>query len=175
MLFRSAILSCTSTYPTPFTDIHLNTIQTYKSRFRNHRIGYSGHETGYIPTLGAVAKGATIIERHITLDKNMRGSDHRGSLEPHELMEMVTAIRILEQSMGSPEKRIRASEKPFMEKLTKSYCTTTMIPRGTVITEDMITTKHPGTGIIPIRTIIGYRVIDDIPADTIIMPSDLMK
>lgn len=170
-----SILSCTSTYPTPLEDIHLNTIDLYKSEFPYHPIGYSGHELGFLPTLGAVAKGAEIVERHITLSKDMRGSDHKASLEPDEFGEMVRQIRQLEIMLGNHDKCIRTSELPFKSKLTKSVCSRGPILANQILEEEMLTMKHPGTGIsgLDYYHILGSRSTKHIPADTIINYEDI--
>lgn len=170
-----SILSCTSTYPTPLEDIHLNNIDLFKKEFPLHTIGYSGHEVGFLPTLGAVAKGAEIIERHITLSKTMRGSDHKGSLEPSEFADMVTQIRQMEACLGSSEKNIRTSELPFKSKLTKSVCARVPILKNQVLQKNMLTMKHPGTGIsgLEYNHILGYVATRDIPEDTILTRDDI--
>lgn len=168
-----SILSCTSSYPSEYTDIHLNVIETYKHLFPTHTIGYSGHEIGFIPTLGAIVKGALIIERHITLDKTMRGSDHCGSVEPSEFKEMVDSIYILNQSLGSHTKEIRNSEHSVICKLTKSLCTTRFLQKGHVLSKDDFTCKHSvhERGISPMdyENCIGKTVLVDLNEDTIIM------
>ena len=138
-----AFLSCTSTYPTPSDDVNLRVVQTYLDRF-DCVIGYSGHELGFIPTIGAVTLGARIVERHITLDRTMRGSDHIGSLDPRQLEQVVFGIRELEKSLGDGVKEVRESEKPFMEKLTKSVVLKRDVKKGEVLGEDNLCMKHPG-------------------------------
>ena len=105
------------------SDVNLNVIDVYQKSFPDIHIGYSGHELGYVPTLGAVAKGAKVIERHFTLDKTMKGSDHACSLNPAEFAEMVQSIRILEKSMGVPGKTFLPCEKACFSKLGKSVVT----------------------------------------------------
>ncbi|MGM7693021.1 N-acetylneuraminate synthase family protein [Staphylococcus saprophyticus] len=112
----SAILACTSTYPTKTEETNISRIDTLKDNF-DIAIGYSGHEKGYIPTIGAVAKGAVVIERHITLSRKMWGSDQHSSLEPDELKEMISAIREMELALGDGKIHIFDSEKPIKEKL----------------------------------------------------------
>jgi sialic acid synthase SpsE/SAM-dependent methyltransferase len=171
-----AILICTSTYPCPFEDIHLNNLETFRHEFPNKVIGYSGHEKGFIPTLAAVSKGAKIVERHVTLDKTMRGSDHKGSIEPNELKELIDAIHIIEQSLGTHVKEIRNSEIKGMEKLTKSLCSNKNMKKGHILSIDDIIVKHPGTGISPIRLdkIIGTKLNCDINVDTILKEEHLL-
>lgn len=172
---KIAILSCCSTYPSPYEDINLNTIETLMCTFPNYNIGYSGHEIGYIPSLVAVGKNVTIIERHITLDRNSKGSDHSASLEPNELKELCDYVKIAYISLGSYRKRIRPSEKKYQAKLCKSLCSTRDLKEGERITEDMITVKHPATGISPMRykEILGLRLLRNVPKDTILTDWDL--
>lgn len=145
------LLSCTSSYPAPPKDIHLNVLKTYQTIFDKCVIGYSGHKHGIMITYGAVAMGAKVIERHVTLDKNMRGSDHICSLNENELKELISNIRTFEVAKGGYEKKIRESERKVMAKLTKSIVSSTNIKKDDVITRNMLTVKHPGTGISPMN------------------------
>ena len=113
-----ALLHTCSAYPAPYNELNLNIITTLKQIF-NIPIGYSGHEYNYIPTIAAVALGASIIERHITLDKGMWGTDQSSSLESSELEQMVKNIRLVEKCMGSYIKQITESEKTVIERLRK--------------------------------------------------------
>lgn len=170
-----AMLICTSTYPSPVEDLHLKNLELYRREFPGKVIGYSGHEFGYVPTIAAVAKGAKIVERHITMDRNMRGSDHQGSLEPEEFKECIAAIRTVEQALGTKVKEIRESERPFITKLSKSLCTARDLSAGHVLSDEDLVTKHPGTGISPMRYdhVLGSKLTRDIPADTILTFEDL--
>jgi N-acetylneuraminate synthase len=111
-----ALLHCTSTYPCPLNEINLRMIPTLRERY-SVPVGYSGHETGLVPTWAAVALGSTIVERHITLDRSMWGSDQAASVEPGGLMRMVKGIREIEASIGNGQKRVYESEKPIRDKL----------------------------------------------------------
>lgn len=113
-----ALLACTSTYPTLAEEINLNRIETLRNKF-DIGVGYSGHESGFWPTLAAVAKGAALVERHITLSKDMWGSDQSASLEPAELNKMVEAIRCIEDSLGDGEIRVIDREIPVLKKLRR--------------------------------------------------------
>lgn len=170
-----AILSCTSTYPTPMEDVNLNVIKSYLECFPHTVIGYSGHELGYIPTIAAVALGARIVERHITMDRTMRGSDHIASLDPEQLDVVVKGIRDLEKALGSNVKRIRESEKPFMEKLCKSVVLAKDVKAGEVLDEKNLSVKHPGTGISPLMwdSLIGKRVIVELKKDQLLLEKHL--
>ncbi|XP_066141140.1 sialic acid synthase [Euwallacea fornicatus] len=115
-----ALLHCISAYPTPCKDVNLKVIPEFQALFPDVPIGYSGHELGIYVTVTAVALGAKIIERHITLDKNMKGTDHKCSLEPNEFKTMVAIIRDVEVALGQPLKQIQPSEIPCFKKLGKS-------------------------------------------------------
>ena len=170
-----AILQCTSTYPSAFSEVHLNVLQTFMKEFPDTVIGYSGHEQGIAIPPAAVALGAKIIERHFTLDRTMKGGDHAASLEPQGFAKMVRDIRHIEEAMGSTEKKIQESEAPVFRKLAKSIVSTVDINSGDSITADMLTTKGPGTGISPMRLndLIGKISKIDIPADQVIMEEDI--
>ncbi|CAG9836850.1 unnamed protein product [Diabrotica balteata] len=125
-----ALLHCVSSYPTPVDDINLSVINLYKEHFSDVFIGYSGHELGTHITAAAVALGAKIIERHITLDKNQKGSDHSCSLNPTELQILIHNIRSIELAMGVPIKKLQESEKACYEKLGKSLVYRTNLQKG---------------------------------------------
>ncbi len=114
-----AVLHCVSTYPTPTSELNLNVIKTFQSKYPNIIIGYSGHETGLSTTYAAVALGAKIIERHITLDRSMWGTDHSASIEPHGLKTLVSNIRDIESAMGDGIKVVTPGEIPIREKLRR--------------------------------------------------------
>ena len=114
-----AVLHCVSTYPTPTNELNLNVIKTFQSKYPNLIIGYSGHETGLSTTYAAVAMGAKIIERHITLDRSMWGTDHSASIEPHGLKTLVSNIRDIESALGDGIKAVTPGEVPIREKLRR--------------------------------------------------------
>ncbi|XP_057700579.1 sialic acid synthase-like isoform X2 [Corythoichthys intestinalis] len=109
-------LQCTSTYPLDPEDVHLRVITEFQKEFPDIPIGYSGHEPGISISVAAVALGAKVVERHVTLDKTWRGSDHAGSLEPTELAEMIHSIRLVEKALGSGLKKRLPCEEPFHRK-----------------------------------------------------------
>ena len=112
------LVHCNSTYPTPIENSNLNVINTLRNRYGGgHKVGFSGHETGYIATLGAVAMGVSSVERHITLDKNMYGSDQKVSLEPQELIQLLKNIRLMEKALGNGKKEITPEEMIIRKKL----------------------------------------------------------
>ena len=114
-----AVLQCVSTYPTMPHELNLNVIKAYQKKYPNLIIGYSGHETGLSTTYAAVALGAKIIERHITLDRSMWGTDHSASVEPHGLKTLVNNIRDIEAAMGDGIKVVTKEEIPIREKLRR--------------------------------------------------------
>lgn len=115
---RLVLMHCTSSYPCATDELNLRMITTLCNRFEVP-VGYSGHESGIVPTVAAVAVGACVVERHITLDKTMWGSDHAASLEPRELTRLVNDIRTVETALGTGEKQVYASEIPAMKKLRR--------------------------------------------------------
>ncbi|KAK5650979.1 hypothetical protein RI129_002008 [Pyrocoelia pectoralis] len=127
---RFCLLHCVSAYPAPLEDINLNVIKLYEEKFPDIIIGYSGHEIGIDISVAAVALGAKVIERHITLNHNQKGSDHICSLEPCEFKLLVQKIRTLEIAMGNPIKELRPSEVPFSNKFTKSIVLAHAVRKG---------------------------------------------
>jgi sialic acid synthase len=170
-----AVLQCTSTYPTVFEEINLNVIATYKKEFPNTVIGYSGHEKGIAIPPVAVGLGASIIERHFTLDRTMKGGDHAASLEPAGFEKMVRDIRHTESAMGISEKKVQDSELPIFMKLAKSIVSAVEIKEGTLITAEMLTTKGPGSGISPTKMnqVIGKKVTKTIAVDLVMNDEDI--
>ncbi|KAG8454950.1 hypothetical protein GDO86_001245 [Hymenochirus boettgeri] len=134
-------LQCTSAYPLLPEDVNLRVIKEFQSVFPDIPVGYSGHETGIAITVAAVAMGAKVVERHVTLDKTWKGSDHQASLEPKELTELVKSIRLVEKAMGSSVKRLMPCELACQNKLGKSVVAKVKIPAGTVLTLNMLTVK----------------------------------
>jgi N,N'-diacetyllegionaminate synthase len=150
------ILHANTMYPTPMNDVNLKAMQTIKNKF-DIAIGYSDHTLGIEVSIAAVAMGATIIEKHFTLDKNLDGPDHKASLDPDELRSMVSAIRNIEQASGDGVKALTKSEKPNVDIARKSIVAKTKIKKGEIFSEKNLTTKRPGTGISPMKwySIIG--------------------
>lgn len=149
-LWRSDIilLHCNTQYPTPFADVNLRAMATIRDTF-GVEVGYSDHTPGIEVPIAAVAMGATVIEKHFTLDRNMEGPDHKASLEPDELKAMVEAIRNVELAMGQSSKHSTASESPNKEVARKSIVAARDITAGEIFTEENITVKRPGNGISP--------------------------
>ncbi|XP_064415048.1 sialic acid synthase [Latimeria chalumnae] len=162
------ILQCTSAYPLEPEDVNLRIITEYQKEFPDIPIGYSGHESGIAITVGAVALGAKVVERHITLDKTWKGTDHKASLELNELAELVCSIRTVERAMGSPIKRMLPCEIPCHNKLGKSVVAKVAICTGTVLTADMFTVKVADPkGIAPedLFQLVGKKATADIGED----------
>ena len=164
------VLHCNTEYPTPIEDANLKAMLTIKAAFPGVNIGYSDHTLGIEIPVAAVAMGATIIEKHFTLDKNMEGPDHKASLEPNELKAMVHAIRNVEKALGSGIKKPSHSElknKPIARKSIVAACD---ISKGEPFTEKNLTVKRPGTGISPMRwdEVIGQVAQKDYAEDELI-------
>ncbi|OXM83053.1 N-acetylneuraminate synthase [Paenibacillus rigui] len=145
---RVTLLHCTTEYPAPFKDINLRMMDTLSSAFQLP-VGYSDHSEGIAISIAAAARGASMIEKHFTLDRSLPGPDHKSSLEPIELKEMVRMIRQVEASLGSYVKMPAPSERTNMDAVRKSIVAATSIPKGEKFTEHNMTVKRPGTGISP--------------------------
>jgi sialic acid synthase SpsE/sugar phosphate isomerase/epimerase/CBS domain-containing protein len=179
-LLRSAgaqfcLLHVNSTYPTPYKDVNLNYI-TRLATVGGCPVGYSGHERGWTVPLAAVALGACVVEKHITVDRGMEGNDHKVSLMPDELADMVRAIRAVEESMGSGEDRVMTQgEMMNREILAKSLYAARDITAGTIVTDDMLLVQSPGQGIQPNRRseLVGRKAVRDVSEGTPFFPSDL--
>ena len=144
------ILHCNTEYPTPMEDVNLRAMLTLQDKL-GVKVGYSDHTTGVeIPT-AAVALGATVIEKHFTLDRNQPGPDHAASLEPDELKSMVSAIRNIERAMGDGIKKPSPSEVKNLPIARRSIVAATTIQKGESFTEDNLAVKRPGTGISPMQ------------------------
>ncbi len=145
-----SILHCTTAYPVPLEEVNLNAISKLRESL-NTNIGYSDHTLGIEVSIAAVGMGATIIEKHLTLDKNMPGPDHKASLEPHEFRDMVTAIRNIELAKGDGIKKATKTEIENMKVIRKSIVASRKIKKGELFNEDNLTTKRPGTGVSPMN------------------------
>lgn len=163
------LLHCNTEYPTPFADVNLRAMETMRRAF-GVEVGYSDHTRGIEVPIAAVALGATIIEKHFTLDRNMEGPDHKASLEPDELAAMVSAIRNIEQALGSGEKTASPSEQKNIAVARKSIVAKRAIKAGERLTEDNLTVKRPGSGVSPMRwrDVLGTAAIRDFEEDEMI-------
>lgn len=167
---RLVILHCVSIYPTPDDKLDLAVLPVMRRRYHPLPIGYSGHETDYLPTLAAVTYGACVVERHFTLDKTMVGPDHKLSLTPEEMANALRDIKRIETMLGQAIKDVDADEYKTRSKHSTSLVAKVKIPTGTRITQEMITVKSPGTGLKPnmVHKIVGKTAQKDIAEDTLI-------
>ncbi|MFA4955701.1 MAG: N-acetylneuraminate synthase [Candidatus Methanoperedens sp.] len=163
------LLHCTSNYPVRIEDCNLRAMKTMAEAF-NVPVGYSDHTPCIVVSVAAAAMGACVIEKHFTLDKNLPGPDHKASLEPNELKEMVRDIRIVEKALGLTMKSPVASELEMRDVVRRSIVAKVEIPRGIIITEDFLAFKRPGIGIAPkhIGLLIGKTANQNIHKDEII-------
>ena len=168
------ILHCTSSYPAPAESVNLRAMQVMYEAFRVP-VGYSDHTEGTDVALAAVALGACVLEKHFTLDRTLPGPDHRASLEPEELAAMVRSIRIVESALGDSRKRATSVEQDVKNVARRSIVARRTIADGTVITQDLLAFKRPGTGIPPseYKKLIGRRAVRTIASDTLIKLEDL--
>lgn len=164
-----SLLHCNTEYPTPYEDVNLRAMLTLKEKF-GVRVGYSDHTQGIEVPIAAVALGAEIIEKHFTLDHNMDGPDHKASLEPDELKQMVDGIRKTEKALGNGIKTASPSEKKNIQIARKSIVARRNIEKGEILTEENLAVKRPGNGISPMRwyEVIGTKAIRDFSEDEMI-------
>ncbi len=163
------LLQCNTQYPTPYEDVNLNAILTLKNQF-NLAVGYSDHTLGIEVPIAATAMGASVIEKHFTLDKKMEGPDQKISLEPDELIKMVRCVRNVEKSFGDGKKEPSVSERENINIVRKSIVATKNIKRGETLTEENLTTKRPGNGISPMewKHVLGQKAIRNFVADELL-------
>lgn len=170
------LLHCTTDYPVDFDDVNLRSMITMKNAF-HLPVGYSDHTMGIEIAIGAAALGAAVIEKHFTLDRRMDGPDHKASLEPGELQEMVSAIRNLEKAMGDGIKRPTEDELAMRHLVRKSLVTLHDIKAGTQLSPEMFTMKRPGDGIQPedLEKVCGMILLNDISEDETLTWDHLRK
>jgi N,N'-diacetyllegionaminate synthase len=163
------VLHANTMYPTPMEDVNLNAMLTIQKEF-GVAVGYSDHTLGIEVDIAAVAMGASCIEKHFTLDTTMDGPDHKASLEPEELKEMVGSIRNIEKALGSSEKKPSQSESVNIDIARKSIISKTDINKGDILDENNLCVKRPGNGISPMRwnEVIGTIAIKDYKKNTLI-------
>ncbi len=166
---RITLLHCTTQYPTPYADVNLMAMCTLRDK-TGLEVGYSDHTRGIEVPIAAVAMGATVIEKHFTLDRNMHGPDHKASLEPEELKKMVEAIRHIELAMGDGEKVPTEAEKENSVVARKSIVAAKDIKKGEILSEHNLTTKRPGSGINPMMwpQVMGTKAVKDFEKDELI-------
>jgi N,N'-diacetyllegionaminate synthase len=163
------VLHCTTEYPTSMADVNLRAMQSIHHAF-GVEVGYSDHTLGIEVAVAAVALGASVIEKHFTLDRNLPGPDHKASLEPSELKAMVSAIRNIELALGDGIKRLSASEAKNKPIARKSLVAIQSIKAGELFTEQNITAKRPGSGISPMHwdEVVGKKALRDFGIDALI-------
>lgn len=166
---KLTVLHCTTEYPTPMVEVNLRAMQSLRAAF-GVDVGYSDHTRGIEVGIAAVALGASVIEKHFTLDRTLPGPDHQASLEPAELSAMVAAIRNIESALGDGNKRLMPSEARNKLIARKSLVASRAIKAGEIFTAENLTTKRPGTGISPMRwdEFLGNKAQRDYAADELI-------
>lgn len=171
---RFILLHCSSTYPAPWDKLNLRFMETLKKDF-GVLVGYSGHELGISISIVAAALGAAVIERHITLDRAMKGPDHAASLEPQDFKRLVRDIRYTEKALGDGNKYMSRGEILNREVLGKSLVASKPIKKGETITRKMLTAKSPGKGLSPqfIDQLVGKKAKHDFQKDDLFLESDL--
>ena len=169
------VLHCTTQYPAPIKDVNLRAMLAIKEAFKVN-VGYSDHTQGIEVPIAACTLGATVIEKHFTLDRNMKGPDHKASLEPGELKTMIRAIRNIERALGNGIKKPTKTEEKIKKVVRKSIVAKVDIARGKKITNNILEIKRPGTGIEPkyFNKIIGKEAKRDIKKDTLVKFKDLI-
>ncbi|MBA7616559.1 N,N'-diacetyllegionaminic acid synthase [subsurface metagenome] len=162
------LLHCVSNYPARIEDVNLRAMETLKQVFKLP-VGFSDHTLGITVPIVAAALGACVIEKHFTLDRNLPGPDHKASLEPNELKEMVKTIKDVERALGDGIKRPTKEGIKIKKVARKSIVAKVNIPKGTIITKWMLAIKRPGTGLMPkyINKVIGKKARSDIKRDEI--------
>lgn len=170
------ILQCTTEYPTPDSDVNLLTLKTLKDTFKV-QVGFSDHSIGITMPIAATALGASIIEKHFTLDKEMEGPDHRASLDPLELSEMVKSIRRVELGLGSSVKTLAPCEIKNKSIARKSLVAKKNIIQGELFTEENLTAKRPGHGMPPLfwESLIGKKAKLSYRQDELLQESELER
>jgi N,N'-diacetyllegionaminate synthase len=166
---RVTLLHCTTEYPAPDDEVNLRAMATMRDRFGT-AVGYSDHTTGIAIAIAAVALGASVIEKHVTLDRDLPGPDHRASLEPAELAAMVAGIRAVEAALGDGIKQPTPSELRNRPIARKSLVAARPIRAGEPFSPDNLDTKRPGTGLSPMLwdELIGRPATRDYAADELI-------
>jgi len=161
------LLQCVALYPTPMDQVNLRAMDTLRDAFQVP-VGFSDHTLGLTAAIAAAARGACVIEKHFTLDRRLKGPDHKFALEPNELEAMVRAIREVEACLGYPEKKPTRGEEAKLHLSRRSVIAAVDIPRGCTITREMLVTKRPGFGIPPkfLDVVVGRQARVDIPRDT---------
>lgn len=163
------LLHCTTQYPTPMEDVNLLAMRTVSQNF-GHPAGYSDHTLGIEVPIAAATLGAEVIEKHFTLDRNMEGPDHKASLEPSELAEMVKSIRNIEKALGHGVKEVKESERANITAARRSIVAARDIKKGEIIKDEDLRAKRPATGLSPMMwdKVIGTKAVRDFAKDELI-------
>ncbi|MBX3228119.1 MAG: N-acetylneuraminate synthase [Labilithrix sp.] len=166
LVSRVSLLHCTTEYPAPIEETNLRAIETLARAF-GLPVGYSDHTDGLVASIAAVALGASIIEKHFTTDKALPGPDHRASLAPAELGELVRSIRAVELALGDTRKRVGSAERRNVDAARRSIVARVPIAAGTRFVADMLAMKRPGGGLSPMRVeeLIGHIATRDYAVD----------
>ncbi|MCE5268680.1 MAG: N-acetylneuraminate synthase family protein [Planctomycetaceae bacterium] len=167
------LLQCTSSYPTPYEDVNIRVMHTLRKEF-DVLTGMSDHTIGIMVPVVAAALGAVVVEKHVTLGRHLKGTDHACSLEPDGLRRVVRDIRNMEMALGTGEKIVPTSIVGAKAKLCRSLVSNRSIPRGTVLTEDMLCLKSPGTGLAwrERNKLLGKRARRDVPENVLLVSED---
>ncbi|MDO5394531.1 MAG: N-acetylneuraminate synthase [Bacteroidales bacterium] len=163
------LLHCTTQYPAPYESVNLRAMDALRE-LGCGGVGYSDHTEGIEVSIAAAALGACVIEKHFTLDRSLPGPDHKASLEPDELKQLVNDVRHIEKAMGNGKKAVAEAERGNIDIARKSIVAARNIKSGEILTEDNITVKRPGNGISPMLwdKVIGTRAVSDFEADALI-------
>jgi sialic acid synthase len=170
---KVVLLQCTSSYPTPYNEVNIRAMRTLRERF-NVLVGMSDHTVGIMVPVVAAAYGAVAVEKHVTLARHMKGTDHACSLEPDGLRRVVRDIRHMEEALGDGVKRVSGVVAGARAKLCRSLVSVREIPAGTVLTEEMLCLKSPGTGLLwrDRGRVVGKTARREIPADVTLQEED---
>ena len=163
------LLHCTTEYPAPFESVNLRAMNTLREKFGTE-VGYSDHTVGFEAAVAAAVLGASVVEKHFTLNHNMEGPDHKASLEPEEFEVMVNNIRLIEKALGDGVKQPAEAEKKNIAIARKSIVAAKDIKKGEILTEENITVKRPGSGISPMKwfEVLGTEAVRDFGEDELI-------
>ena len=168
------LMHCTTDYPAEYEEVNLKSMVTLRNAFYLP-VGYSDHTSGIEAGIAATAMGAVVLEKHITLDKEMQGPDHKASMDCSEFKSYVTHIRNTEKLLGNGKKKPTLKEKSIMLQVRRSILASRDLKEGTVLTEDMLYLKRPGTGIEPVflPILIGRKIKRDLKEDDILTWEDV--
>ena len=174
---KISILHCLSEYPANYKNLNLNTIKFLKKEYSKYKIGYSDHSIGIMVPVAAVALGAEIIEKHITIDRSLKGSDQAGSLESDGIRRMIRDIRNLEMSLGVEDISISESVASSQKKLERSIATNVSLNKGDIISEENLYLLSPGDGFkwSEKEKVIGKTLLKDVLANELIYPQHIIE